>query len=386
MSERARREVGRVIVVGAGVSGCACAASLASAGAQVTLVNPALDRVGESSYEVELAGEDRGLEDVEQALAELPEGVAAAWRGAILVSDDGTVVVDRRLLSIRMKKALEDMPGVEMRQGLVSGLGVGDTREPLRGGVCVMTAFGEELRGDAVVLALGLSLGGSVVMGASEVGAGRYGQPSSEGVKKALEDLGAQLVPVEFRVGARFHVEREGLSASLSGAEVEERARGKEGAGDEDGLGPEEVSLRRLVEAPVVKGEGPPSPYEDAGLWRRSGLGVSGRHGETVGVAWPDGLVTGEMAVAQRLDDAGMQETLGRLGREGRTVIARPEYVVRASVVADLEEGGLLPGLAAPGGSLWVTGRAGGAREHIESLRAGSCTGRMVADCLGCGG
>ncbi len=72
----------RVLVVGGGVSGCACAAALAAAGIRVQVVSPALDAVGLPSYGPDLVPEGGGVEGIAAILESLPSPLREAWRAA----------------------------------------------------------------------------------------------------------------------------------------------------------------------------------------------------------------------------------------------------------------------------------------------------------------
>jgi flavin-dependent dehydrogenase len=78
-------EVARAIVVGAGVSGCACAAALADAGVHVTLINSAMDRVGLPAYGPDMVlGETGAVPGPEALLGLLPEPLRGVWRRAAM--------------------------------------------------------------------------------------------------------------------------------------------------------------------------------------------------------------------------------------------------------------------------------------------------------------
>lgn len=300
--ERSRRERPRVVVVGAGVSGCACAATLAAAGFRVTVLNSALDAVGLPAYGPDLVCEEEGLGRVLATLWSLPAPLKEVWlraaavgqpRAAVgqpwlgserdsgrlatgvrerltvsfgdgvcggaelgpegnrlgpgeevggdlglashahsggrpgLTSDGGPdrdtcpdlatdlgeglrgvslgglfLNVDRRLVSIETKRLLETMSGLEFRQGLVSNLHV----EKREGRDCVVleTVFGEVLEAEAVVLAVGLSLGGRVQIGEDRLAGGRYGETPSDGLLEALGRYGVEFNAVTVQVGARL--------------------------------------------------------------------------------------------------------------------------------------------------------------------------------------
>ena len=184
----------RALVIGAGVSGCACGATLAARGVGVTLLSGALDSVGHPAFGPDLMGGRGGRAAIVEALGQLPAELRDAWLEAGLAPEEGAFIsVDRRMLSIDTKRALEGMSGLEFRQGLAADLRVmgasdGNDRGP-KPTVCVETAFGEVLEARAVVLAVGLSLGGSVTVGEDELGGGRYGEAWSDGLRVCVGEV-----------------------------------------------------------------------------------------------------------------------------------------------------------------------------------------------------
>jgi len=216
-----------VIVVGAGVSGCACAAVLAEAGAQVLVVSSSLDVVGLPGYGPEVAAPPVGWERIEEIFSDLPAPLAVAWLEAASVSEGehSFLIVDRRAVSIETKRLLELMPGLRFRQGLVIDIRASSTGDPQVDGadgayVEVETSFGEVLRARAVVLAVGLGLGGVLRIGDQEMPGGRYGEVPADDLLKALTQGGASLQEVEVHVGARYGCRS---AEAQAGARSEER-------------------------------------------------------------------------------------------------------------------------------------------------------------------
>ncbi|GAB4253754.1 MAG: hypothetical protein Kow00129_14840 [Thermoleophilia bacterium] len=229
-----------VIVVGAGVSGCATAGRLASAGARVLLVSASLDSVGMaagspwftlpvdppyfgavSDPEAVSWEADRREGSGGQVLgwfSRFPAGLALAWlaetRVPLRSRDENGVfpagmVVDRRMLSIRTKAWLESLPTLELRQALVTGVG-------RRGGMLVAhTAFGEELRSRSLVLAVGLSLRGRHEVAGFELSGARPGEVPADGLAVELEEaLGVGLERRQTQVGERIRL---GLGRNAGG-------------------------------------------------------------------------------------------------------------------------------------------------------------------------
>ena len=232
-----------VVVVGAGVSGCACAAALASAGLHVILMNSAMDRVGLPAYGPDLVGPKGGWREAGEVFRGLPLPLRNVWARAATMPASGEAVlnIDRRKISIETKRALEGIRGLEFRQGFVIDLRLvagGDDRQqggPEDAGIAhnrsvtertqdrrveVETLFGEILGADALVVAVGLSFGVRVNSETGAVRGGRYGEPVSEGLRAALETLGAEFgetsLEVGPRVSARTAAERGWLAGSGS--------------------------------------------------------------------------------------------------------------------------------------------------------------------------
>jgi len=220
----------RVIVVGGGVSGCACAGRLAAEGAHVTVVSSALDVVGLPGYGPEVCAGPRGWAEIAETLALLPEGLRWAWlnSGALPETGEPVLIVDRRAVSIESKRALETMPGLHFRQGLVTDVRPGasgcDSAEAdtlwggevagaaagrgsvtrIETGVEVETAFGEVFFADAVVLTPGLALRGRIEVGDETLPGGRYGEVPANELCDSLEALGVIFEETTVHVGPRL--------------------------------------------------------------------------------------------------------------------------------------------------------------------------------------
>ncbi len=196
-----------------------------------------------------------GWERIAGVVAAMPPALRDAWLDSSVASDTGApfFCVDRRVLSIETKRALEGMPGLEFRQGLATGLRTGSEAEHLSGGgagccskdddgrsallerarVVVETAFGDDIEADAVVLAVGLSLGGRVETGDHALPEERGGDVFADGLRASLERLGVSFREATVRVGPRFsraeceHVETVGSPALTVGRRGANEACGR---------------------------------------------------------------------------------------------------------------------------------------------------------------
>lgn len=421
---REREAAHSALVVGAGVSGCACAAMLASRGVRVTVINGALDAVGQPAFGPDIVPASGRLEEIREVLASLPGALRSVWASASVVPAGAPFAcVDRRMLSIETKRVLEWMPGLEFRQGLVNNLRpsgpVGAIRVGRkRGGVAVETVFGEVFEAEAVVIAVGLGLGGRVSVGENLLPGGRYGEASVDGLRAALEMAGARFQEVAVCVGPRFLwgdvvVEREGEGREAGGDGLD-RGRPFVGGGERSITLP----LARLmgaggdlVEREVTRGwegepedrrgllaecglgestagcwpgEYPPAPHWTEGLWADAAVVVRSGDGVVRPSLSPDGVATGEVHLSGDGEWCGVAGVAG--SGEGvvdsRPMVTRLGHCVGGLAIANLGSSGRL--LAEEGVTLpvWITGRAAGAAGYLESLVAGVRTGVEVATVL----
>lgn len=400
-----------VVVIGAGVSGCACAVTLASAGVRVLLVNSAMDRVGLPAYGPDLVsgtGEWSGIEDV---IMSLPNPLRSIWLDAAQRPASGGAVmnIDRRRVSIETKRLLEGVPGLLFRQGFVVDLRVVSDGTSVR--VQAETIFGEVFEADATVVAVGLSLAGQTSFGDNTVEGGRYGEPASNGLCEALTTLGACFREGVLDVGPRM------LIRDLAWLE-------------EDGGAPAARKIQLARVAGMDSGhtwpEGyPPAPHMDNDLRCAVMLGtpvVAEHEGGFATETWsplvsPDGAATGELYVAPgtRLAAGGTYAEMDTdiapdahivpnahvapdscaagdtsLGAHGTGYGSTPPVETRvpvrvvAQVVANADRSGRL---STTSGALpvWVVGRAVGAEDYLQSLASGVSAARNIVAVFGGG-
>lgn len=349
---------------------------------KVTVLTDALDSAGLPAYGPDVTvGKDRAA--VRDALGGIPSPLRDVWLCASVTtaSEAGFFTVDRRMVSVETKRALEGVPSLEFRQGLVTDLRVmgGDLPVPDHGGkpfsVAVETAFGEVVAADAVVLAVGLGIGGRVRVGADVLRGERYrGTTPGDGLGAALERLGARFEEIALEVGPRVGVRGVGdlngwvgdccgfaASATVVGAVPLGRVlEGVHSAGRASG-----------IEWPA---EYPRAPHWSEGLRAKSMAVVGCEDGEWAPWLSPDGAATGEFHVcpAGPGRPGAPEKRRGEYGVVGAEVIASrlPETVTGLRIVSVSGSGRLesAEGAALP---MWAAGRAGGARSYLESLESG---------------
>ncbi|HEY5529134.1 MAG TPA: FAD-dependent oxidoreductase [Thermoleophilia bacterium] len=420
-----------VLIVGGGVSGCACAASLAVAGARVILVNSALDVLGLPGHGPALLPcRGGGWSEIGQVLGGLPSRLRWAWLCSASVPIDGSpcLLVDRRAVSLETKRALEGVVGIEFRQGLVvdvrpakggaanvetsvtpapgsapegesSGRSSGAV-QPDRRRVEVVTAFGEVFAGDVAIIAVGLGLGGRILVGDDSMAGGRYGEVAADLLMQSLEDQGVKFQSVEVDEGRRISGSRlgsleragrrlskrdvEGTITARSLTAARPTAASSASAPLDDGADrfPGELLEAREALLRVAMGtevgdamerdswrmDYPLAPHRMDELRRRgvvlhlrtASLGANGSEP----LVSPDGGATGELYVSG--------EGLAIL--EEDLPAARLEHVITAEVIADAQGGGRVAEID----GVWVVGQAAGAKGYLDSLQSGIEVARAI--------
>ncbi len=186
-----------VVVVGAGHAGCEAALAAARMGCTVAVVTLRRDRVAEMPCNPSIGGVGKGHLVAEIDALGGVQGWAADRSGIqfkVLNGSRGPAVrgprsqCDKKRYSELMRRLLEGVGGIDLREGEVEGLVLHD------GGVAgVRIASGEVLRAGAVVLTTGTFLRGLLHTGDHRRAGGRAGEPSARRLSAALADLGLVL-------------------------------------------------------------------------------------------------------------------------------------------------------------------------------------------------
>ena len=187
-------EVFDVIVIGGGHAGCEAAAAAARLGSQTALVTMNLDLIGQMSCNPAIGGIAKGhlVREID-ALGGLMGRVAdrTGIQFRLLNRSRGRAVqspraqADRSLYRQDMRKTLEAIPNLQLRQGTVLDLVVRQRR--IAG---IELQDGRKFGTRAVVIATGTFLNGVVHTGLETYKAGRTGEPSSIELSDALKRLG----------------------------------------------------------------------------------------------------------------------------------------------------------------------------------------------------
>ncbi len=183
-----------LIVIGGGITGCEAAWTAASRGCRTLLCNITLDQVNLPPHISALFIAEK---DIERVLTDLGGGIfLQALRRSLLGvfsepnEPNAVISLDKREFSLVSKELLENHPMIDLRQALIGAAHIGDNIEST-------SIFGEIFTAKKALFAPGTYVGGRIRVGKSVFSAGRYGDLSSDELKKVFEDQGFKLVEWE---------------------------------------------------------------------------------------------------------------------------------------------------------------------------------------------
>jgi len=186
-----------VVVVGAGHAGIEAATAASRMGADTLLLTQNLDHIGQMSCNPAIGGVGKGhlvkeIDALGGVMARAIDATGIQFR--TLNMRKGPAVratraqADKAAYRAYMKRLLETVPGLTLRQASVERLLVEDGE--VRG---VESALGEVFAGRAVVLTTGTFLRGLMHVGDRNQPGGRAGDSASEGLSPCLEGLGLRV-------------------------------------------------------------------------------------------------------------------------------------------------------------------------------------------------
>ncbi len=186
-----------VIVVGAGHAGCEAALAAACVGCRTLLVTMNLDLIATMPCNPGVGGPAKGhlVKEIDALGGEMAHNLDQTFiQVRMLNLSKGPAVrapraqADKRLYSLAMKDALEMVPNLDLKQGLVEKLLV--ESEQVKG---VVTNLGVEWRSQTVILTTGTFLGARIMTGGITLPAGRAGEFPATGLSASLRELGFTL-------------------------------------------------------------------------------------------------------------------------------------------------------------------------------------------------
>ena len=186
-----------VVVIGAGHAGCEAANAAARGGAKTAVVTFSLDLIAQMSCNPAIGGIAKGhlvreIDALGGLMGRVIDQTGIQFR--MLNRSRGPAVqapraqADRALYRSQMRRELEAIPNLYLRQGEVIRILTEDGRVA---GVELMD--GRLLRADAVVITTGTFLNGLIHIGARRFSSGRSGEPPSIKLAENLRELGFRI-------------------------------------------------------------------------------------------------------------------------------------------------------------------------------------------------
>ncbi|MDK2861016.1 MAG: tRNA uridine 5-carboxymethylaminomethyl modification enzyme [Thermodesulfobacterium sp.] len=186
-----------VVVIGAGHAGIEACLASARMGCKTLLLTINLERIGAMSCNPSIGGIGKGhlVKEIDALGGEMALAIdETGIQFRKLNTKKGPAVratraqADRFRYQERMKKRLERVPNLFIKQGLVTQILVKDKRV-----IGVRTKAGEEFGAKAVVIAPGTFFHGLIHIGLESFPAGRLGDPPSNKLAENLKELGFEL-------------------------------------------------------------------------------------------------------------------------------------------------------------------------------------------------
>ncbi|UTW55477.1 tRNA uridine-5-carboxymethylaminomethyl(34) synthesis enzyme MnmG [Kordiimonas sp. SCSIO 12610] len=201
-----------VIVIGGGHAGCEAAAASARVGAKTLLVTHKVETIGEMSCNPAIGGLGKGhlvreIDALDGVMAKVADASGIQFR--LLNRRKGLAVQgprcqsDRKLYREAMQSILNNYDNLSIMGAAVEDLIVSrETSKPEIKGV--ITADGQEIYADSIILTTGTFLRGMIHIGEKQIPAGRIDEAPALGLSDTLMDLGFDLGRLKTGTPARL--------------------------------------------------------------------------------------------------------------------------------------------------------------------------------------
>ncbi len=198
-----------VIVIGAGHAGCEAAHASAKMGVSTLLLTMTLDSVAKMSCNPAIGGTAKGhmvreIDALGGIMGKIADRTGIQLR--MLNASKGPAVwspraqSDKSAYSIEMKKALEALPHLEMKQGTIESFTYSNNK--VSG---VITQEGLYFEAETVIVCSGTFLRGVMHIGEQTIPGGRAGDKPSYGMSQSLQELGFELGRLKTGTPPRIH-------------------------------------------------------------------------------------------------------------------------------------------------------------------------------------
>lgn len=198
-----------VIVIGAGHAGCEAAFAAARMGCKTLMLSMSLDTIAKMSCNPAVGGTAKGhiVREIDALGGEMGKNTdATGIQFRMLNATKGPAVwapraqADKVAYQFGMKKRLEKVPGLHLKQGTVEELVV--EKGKITG---VLTKEGIQYEGKTVIISSGTFMRGLLHIGETHFSGGRAGDQPSVGLSASLEAHGVKLGRLKTGTPPRVH-------------------------------------------------------------------------------------------------------------------------------------------------------------------------------------